>query len=79
MDINYNARTFSCDSVWYDAKESGKALVANGKILENAAKNEHGMPTDSIVFEIFFDDDKYAGTYWTRLRATGRKHSGFTE
>jgi hypothetical protein len=79
VNINYDSRTFFSDEVWYDAKESGKAIVTNGKILEGAAKNEHGLPTDSIVFEILFDDDSYAGTYWTKLRASGRKHSGFTE
>ena len=79
VNIDPVAQTFSCDSVDYDAAGSGKALVANGKILKDAAKNEHGLPTDSIVFEIVFNDDSYAGVYWARLRASGRKHSGFTE
>ena len=80
VDINYDAKTFICDSVYYDADESGKTAVKNGKIMLGAAKNLHGMPTDSIVFEIGFDDDPYPARYgFDHYRVEGIKHSGFTE
>ena len=80
VDINYDALTFSTDSVDYDADGTGKAAVKNGKILLGAAKNLHGMPTDSIVFEIGFNDDNYPGRYgFDHYRVEGIKHSGFTE
>ena len=74
-NINYEARTFSNEAVDYDADASGKAVVTNGKILEGAAKNLHGMPNDSIVFDIKFDDDDYELVY----RISGQRYTGFSE
>lgn len=74
-NINYEARTFSNEAIDYDADASGKAIVTNGKILEGAAKNLHGMPNDSIVFDIQFDDDKYGFVY----RISGQRYTGFYE
>lgn len=80
VNIDHNARTFSTDSVDYDAAGSGKAAVKNGKILLGAAKNLHGMPTDSIVFEIGFNDDPYPARYeFDHYRVEGIRYSGFTE
>lgn len=80
VNIDNNAMTFSCDSTDYDAAGSGKALVKNGKILLGAAKNLHGMPTDSIVFEIGFNDDSYPAKYgFDHYRVEGIKYGGFTE
>ena len=80
VNIDYNAKTFSSGSVDYDAAGSGQAEVKNGKILLGAAKNLHGMPTDSIVFEISFSDDNYPAKYgFDHYRVEGTKHSGFTE
>lgn len=80
VNIDYNAMTFSCDSVDYDADGSGKAIVWNGKIMHGAAKNLHGVPTDSIVFEINFNDDGYPAKYgFDHYRVEGTRYSGFTE
>lgn len=80
VDIDYNARTFRADSRDYDAAGSGQAVVTNGKILEGAGKNLHGAPTDSIAFEISFNDDTYPEKYgFDHYLVTGTKHSGFTE
>ncbi|MBR5038857.1 MAG: hypothetical protein IKX65_09075 [Prevotella sp.] len=80
VNIDYNAKTFSSGAVDYDAAGSGQAEVKNGKILLGAAKNLHGMPTDSIVFEISFTDDNYPAKYgFDHYRVEGTKHSGFTE
>lgn len=77
VSIDYVNRTFSCDETNYDAAGTGKAIVLNGKILEGAAKNLHGMPTDSIVFDIKFSDDDPA--YGKTYRITGTRYSGFYE
>ena len=65
VDVNYR----------YDAAGSGTAVVTNGKILENAAKNLHGMPNDSIVFNIKFSDDDNELLY----RVSGQRYTGFKE
>lgn len=80
VDINYDARTFSAVSRDYDADGTGQAIVTEGKILENAAKNLHGAPCDSIVFYISFSDDEDGAAYgWTKWRVSGTRHTGFTE
>ena len=75
VDVNYRERTFSCAEQDYDAAGSGTAVVTNGKILENAAKNLHGMPNDSIVFNIKFSDDDNE----LRYRFSGQRYTGFKE
>ncbi|WP_033148213.1 lipid-binding protein [Prevotella sp. P6B1] len=75
VNVNYEGRTFECSAKDYDAKGSGQATVTGGKILENAAKNLHGMPNDSIVFNIVFSNDDYNLTY----RVSGQRYTGFYE
>ena len=52
------------------------ADITNGKILYGAAKTPSGQPADSIVFDILFDDDPYAGIYYDRMRVTGLRYTG---
>lgn len=77
IDCNVNTLTFGCDEMDYDAKGTGKGKITNGKVLLGAATNLHGMPNDSIVFDIAFDDDEepYCYTY----RISGQKYTGFYE
>ncbi|SEE50497.1 lipid-binding protein [Prevotella sp. lc2012] len=75
VDVNYLARTFSADERDYDVKGSGTAVVTDGKVLEGAAKNLHGMPNDSIVFDIVFNDDPNGLKY----RISGQRYTGFYE
>lgn len=75
VDVNYLDRTFSCPEEDYDADGSGTAVVTNGKVLENAALNLHGMPNDSITFDIKFSDDDNGLTY----RISGQRYTGFKE
>ena len=80
VDINYDAKTFAASERDYDAAGSGQAVVTNGKILLGAAKNLHGAPTDSIAFEISFNDDDYPEKNgFDHYLVAGTKHSGFTE
>jgi hypothetical protein len=78
VDVNYTARTFSATQRLYcpaDTTNNGTAIVTNGKILKNAAKNLHGAPNDSIVFDIKFSDDTPGLVY----RVSGQRYTGFTE
>ena len=75
VDVNYHERSFFCPEQDYDAAGSGTAVVTNGKILENATKNLHGMPNDSIVFDIKFSDDQNNLIY----RISGQRYTGFKE
>lgn len=75
VDVNYANRTFDCATKDYDAKGTGQGTVTNGKVLEGAATNLHGMPNDSIVFNIAFSDDDYGFKY----RISGQRYTGFYE
>jgi len=50
--------------------------ITNGKVLYGAAKTPSGMPADSIVFDVLFSGDPYAGAYYDRLRITGYRYTG---
>ena len=75
MPIDYSARTFWVDDVPYDADTTGYVTITNGKILENAGTNIHGVPVDSIVFDCVFTDfyDGYT------IRYSGIRYEGFYE
>jgi len=77
IPCNVSNRTFSCEEMDYDAVGTGKAIITNGKVLPGAAKNLHGMPNDSIVFDISFDDDTPA--YSSIYRLSGQRYTGFYE
>lgn len=74
VDVNYLERTFSCAEQDYDAAGTGTAVVTNGKVLEKATLNLHGMPNDSIVFDVRFSDDPE-----TLYRLSGQRYTGFYE
>ena len=77
VDVDYNNRTFSADSVDYDADGTGQAVITYGEVLEGKAINLHGMPNDSIVFDIAFSDDDPAYGYVYRI--SGQRYTGFYE
>jgi hypothetical protein len=72
------ALTFSAenaDNAYYDSK----VTILNGKILLKAATTPSGIPADSIVFEVSFDDDTYPANYgYSRYRISGYRYTGFT-
>ena len=81
--VNINdlgAMTFSTDGVDYKGNGTSKAFVKNGQILLGQGKNLHGMPTDSIVFEIGLSEDTYPSRYgFDHYRVEGVRYGGFTE
>lgn len=77
VDIDMNAMTFSTsDSVqnlYYDMK----FMIENGRILKGAATTPSGMPADSIVFNVNFNDDTYPVDYgFTSYRVAGYRYTG---
>lgn len=79
VNINYDNLTFWCDWKDYDAAGTGKAIITDGKIVENGGKNEHDKPTDSISFYIVFDDeDPELQALYDRIWCHGVRHSGFS-
>jgi hypothetical protein len=78
VTADINTQTFSIDNAdneYYDCK----VTILNGKILPGVATTPSGMPADSIVFEISFDDDTYPEQYgYARYRISGYRYTGFT-
>lgn len=75
VNVDYAAKTFSANNVPYDAAETGTAIVTDGKVLLDAAKNRHGKPNDSIDFKIQFSDDSNNLTYHVH----GQRYTGFVD
>ncbi|MBQ7530632.1 MAG: hypothetical protein IJT12_02880 [Paludibacteraceae bacterium] len=84
---NQSAGTFSA-AAGEDILNGATAVITNGKILYGAAKTPSGMPADSIVFEVLFDDDPYAApneealganfkfALYDHLRVSGYRYTG---
>lgn len=79
-NIDYNARTFWALDLPYDEEGIEEtATITDGKILEGAARNSHGMPNDSISFYISFSDDPYPEAYgYAKYHVHGQRHTGFS-
>lgn len=76
--VDYKAKTFSAPAnTSYNPTnaEAGNVELLEGKVLLGQGKNLHGLPCDSICYNVKFDDDNYKFTY----RISGVRHSGFYE
>jgi len=76
---NANA-TFSTDNNDYVENNAydSKVKITNGKVLYGAAKTPSGMPADSIVFYVSFDDDDYPAQYgYEDYKISGYRYTGF--
>jgi hypothetical protein len=77
VDLDYQAGAFSTkDYVENHTYESG-VKITNGKVLYGAAKTPSGMPADSLVFYVSFDDDPYPATYhYENYKISGYRYTG---
>ncbi len=72
FSVNEGISEFVDDEGPYDIA----VTITNGKILKGAAKTPSGMPADSIVFDILFEDDEYVGSYYDHMRIEGFRYTG---
>jgi len=78
VDVDYPARTFSKDGIPVSSGDIVmEAVSVRGKVLEGAARNLHGMPNDSIVYEMRLSDPDGAKT--KAFRVSGQRYTGFYE
>lgn len=57
-----------------------KVLIRNGRVIEDAITTAAGVQTDSIYFEIWFEDlDGATGITSDTLFVSGYRRTGFTE
>lgn len=73
VNVDYAARTFSTTDFVSNLKYDCKVKVTDGKILEGAATTPSGMPADSIVYNVQFDDDPDGLIY----KVSGFRRTGF--
>ena len=60
-----------------DVENACNITISDGKILKDAATTPSGMPADSIVFYVEFDDDPYPGLYgYKNYRVSGYRYTG---
>lgn len=77
--LNLTERTFSVANKKSAAMDGGEpyditVTISNGKVLPGQGRSTSGLQTDSIHFEIEFEDDP--GTIY---RASGHRRTGFLE
>lgn len=78
VDVDYAARTFTSNGPKDNTSYESKVTIDGGKVLEGAAHTPSGMPADSIVFYVSFDDDTYPAKYgWAKYRVAGFRYTGF--
>ena len=73
---NVGNRTFGGDSLVSTADNDGelydiKVNIKNGKVIENGGHSTSGVVTDSIYFEVEFEDDPGTIYYCAGTRKTG--------
>ncbi|MDR1382128.1 MAG: hypothetical protein LBJ47_11710 [Tannerella sp.] len=73
VDVQYENRTFSTAGFVDNHAYESQASITDGKILEGAATTPSGMPADSIIYYIRFDDDEPEYQY----RISGFRRTGF--
>lgn len=73
VNVNYATRTFSTTGFVDNVTYESKVKITDGKVLEKAATTPSGMPADSIVYMVQFDDDEDGLTY----KVSGFRRTGF--
>lgn len=73
VNVDYATRTFSTADFTPNTSYESGVKITEGKIIENAAKTPSGMPADSIVYMVQFDDDTDGYTY----KISGFRRTGF--
>lgn len=73
VNVDYNNRTFSTNDFVNNVSYDCKVKITDGKVLKGMATTPSGMPADSIVYMIQFDDDEDALTY----KVSGFRRTGF--
>ncbi len=76
VDVDYDAKTFSCASTANTSYEGCDVTVLGGKVLEGAATTPRGAVADSIIAYVMFSDDSYGFTY---MKMSGYRYTGFDE
>ena len=76
--IDLNTLTFFSATDAQNEAYDSHVTITDGKILKGAATTPSGMPADSIVFTVTFDDDTDPATYgFAAYRVAGFRYTGF--
>lgn len=73
VNIDYTKKTFTTSDFVENIAYESKVNIIDGKVLEGTAKTPSGMPADSIVYKVQFDDDDDGYTY----QVSGFRRTGF--
>jgi len=72
--------TFSTNDYVENNAYDSKVKITNGQVLYGAAKTPSGMPADSIIFYVSFDDDPYPAAYhYENYKISGYRYTGFAD
>lgn len=78
INVDLKSMTFSSTADSQNVSYDSKLTIKDGKILKGAATTPSGMPADSIVFTVSFDDDPYPSQLgYAAYRIAGYRYTGF--
>jgi len=79
VPCNIDNLTFGATDTLPNYKYTSGVVITDGKILKGQATTPRGMPADSIVFNVWFDDDSYPANYgYDHYKVSGYRYAGFT-
>lgn len=73
VNVDYTNRVFSTNDFIDNTSYDCKVKITEGKVMEGEATTPSGMPADSIVYMIQFDDDENQLIY----KVSGFRRTGF--
>jgi hypothetical protein len=77
VDLDYGAGLFSTKDFVDNHAYDSQVKISGGKVLYGAATTPSGMPADSIVFYVSFDDDTYPDDYgYENYKVSGYRYTG---
>ena len=78
VDIDQDALTFTSNGEVANNAYECNVNIWDGQIIYGAATTPSGMPADSIVFYVTFDDDPYPYYYgFDSYKVSGFRYTGF--
>lgn len=78
VDTDYAARTFTSNGAKDNVSYECKVNIDGGKVMAGKATTPSGMPADSIIFYVSFDDDDNPANYeFAKYKVSGFRYTGF--
>ncbi len=77
VNCDCTALTFSTDGYVQNEADDNQVMIEDGKMLPGAATTPSGMPADSLVYYISFNDEDLSDYGIAKYKVAGYRRTGF--